>query len=105
MLVNFLIFFGVLIAIFVLNRVYRSLKIKEDKIKEVERCRFRISNPSFKNGGLKKSAHFTVYVDNKHTFFVDFPVVITSSTITTFIIYLTFPSNLTFVPIFSSDLI
>ena len=75
MLMNFLIFLGVLISIFVLYRVYKSLKINEDKIQEVERCKFRISKPSFKNGGLKKSAHFTVYVDNKHTFFVDFPVV------------------------------
>ena len=75
MLVNFLIFLGVLISIFVLHKVYKSLKINEDKNKEVEKCRFRISKPSFKNGGLKKSAHFTVFVANKHTFFVDFPIV------------------------------
>jgi len=75
MLVNSLIFLGVLITIFVLYKVYRSLKINENKIKEKEKCRFRISKPSFKNGSLKKYAHFTVFVDNKHTFFVDFPVV------------------------------
>jgi hypothetical protein len=72
MLVNFLIFVSVLLLIFVLLRVYKSLKIVEHK--EKEKCKFRISKPRFSNGGPKKFANFTVYVDNKHTFFVDFPI-------------------------------
>ena len=75
MLVNSLIFLGVLITIFVLSKVYKSLKIREEKKREIEKCNFRISKPNFKNGCHKKYAYFIVFVDNKHTFFVDFPVV------------------------------
>ena len=74
MLVNSLIFLGVLIIIFVLSGVYKSLKIKEEKKREKEKCNFRISKPNFKNGDHKKYAFFTVFVDNNHTFFIDFPV-------------------------------
>lgn len=61
-----------MITVFILYRVYKSLKIVENK--EKEKCKFKISKPKFRNGGPKKYASFTVFVDKKHTFFVDFPV-------------------------------
>lgn len=74
MLINSLVFLGVLTIVILLIRFAKRLDNPEPAYKK-ENCNFKITSPKFSVNGNKKIATYSVmFAKNKHMFFVDFPV-------------------------------
>jgi hypothetical protein len=71
MLIELLILLSGMIVMLLLLRFYRSLKVKTIG-KPI--CDFKFSSIKYKKRGEKQYALFDVHVPDRHTFFVDFPV-------------------------------
>ena len=71
LLVNAAIFLAGMVIMFLLLRFYKSLFKKEE---EKPACNFKFSKIKFEERGEKQIAKFNISVSEKHTFFVDFPI-------------------------------